>query len=163
MQLEDIEYIRCACRYAEKHSTDPSTQNGAVLVGDGILVGEANHFPKGCQETAERWQRPLKYSWIEHAERNVLFKAARLGIKTEGLTLYCPFFACSDCSRAIVQCGIKEVVGLEEQWEDEELRKRWLASCEIGDQILKEGGVKFRRLPARVGVSLLRNGKQIEF
>ena len=112
---KDVEFMLEAYRWAEKFSTDPSTQNGAVLVSfdgwrDGQIVAwGANHFPQGVLESDERWQRPLKYSYVEHAERNAIFDAAARGVATAGLTMYVPWFACADCGRAIIQAGISNI------------------------------------------------------
>lgn len=61
----------------------------------------------------ERWhQRPEKYLWVEHAERNAVYNAARLGLSTIGATAYITYGTpCSDCARALIQAGVKEVVG----------------------------------------------------
>ena len=69
------------------HSPDPSTQNGAILINQkGNIVSEAwNAFPAGVKYSPERWERPLKYKIIEHAERNAIFQAAKHGIKTNNL------------------------------------------------------------------------------
>src|SRR4051812_44655189 len=76
----DLELLGVAYEYAIHNSTDPSTQNGAVLVhnmGKGrervVVANGANHFPAGVKESPERWERPAKYAWVEHAERNAIF------------------------------------------------------------------------------------------
>lgn len=158
--MNDIDYMQIAFDVARKESTDPSTQNGAILlISTGEIVAAANHFPKGVQETPDRWERPKKYSFVEHAERNVIFKAARLGLKTDGAIMYCPWFACADCARAIVQAGIKEVIG--HKWNiDEATNKRWAETCEFGFQILTEGGVPYRYIENQLGVEpVRRDGK----
>jgi dCMP deaminase len=48
---------------------------------------------------------------MEHAERDAIYKAAFVGMQTEGATLYVPWFACADCARAIIAAGITRVVG----------------------------------------------------
>ncbi len=58
----------------------------------------------------ERLERPNKYLWIEHAERNAICNAARAGTSTAGCTLYVELMPCMDCARAVVQAGIIEVV-----------------------------------------------------
>lgn len=151
------EYLKMAYRLAAHNSPDPSTQNAALLInGSGLLMAQGvNEFPPGVQYTEERWQRPLKYSYIEHAERNCIYAAAKKGVKTKGMTLICPFFACADCARAIVCAGIREVIG-----HDHPLQKdnpRWKESVLIGDQILTEGGVKFTRIKAELGVPFRYN------
>jgi dCMP deaminase len=161
--MKDIDWLRICYEAAAKSSTDPSTQNGAVLVtADGTFIVEANRFPNKVEETPERWTRPLKYSFVEHAERNAIYRAAREGLKTAGATLYCPWFACADCARAIIEARIVEVVGhLDEK--DEETNARWAETCKIGDQMLYEAGVRFRRIPGKIGgIFVRRNGILVE-
>lgn len=128
-------------------SPDPSTQNGAILVaGDEALLATAacNEFPAGVNYTPERWERPLKYEVIEHAERNAIFEAARLGIGTEGLTLVCAWAACSDCARAIIQAGLSELVTLAPEGVT---HGHWGDSIDIAMVMLREAGVKVTYLP----------------
>lgn len=107
--MTDKEYLLQAYNAALK-SPDPSTQNGAILPYDGGCLEACNTFPEKVISTPERLKRPTKYMFVEHAERNVLYKATKCGVKTEGLTLYAPWAACADCGRAIICCGIKKVV-----------------------------------------------------
>ncbi len=108
-------FIRQAMLVSEK-SKDPSTKVGCVLVGEGNIVLSMgfNGFPRGVNEhDASRWERPGKYNWVEHAERNAVFNAARHGIKLLDARAYlnwggCP---CSDCARALIQAGVKEIIG----------------------------------------------------
>lgn len=160
----DIFWLGEAIKLAAKESTDPSTQNGALIVPtNGWLspCSDANRFPDGVKTNPERWERPTKYSFVEHAERNSIFKAAKTGISTFGATMYCPWFACADCARAIVQAGIKRVVGIKMP-ENDEAYERWKESCKIGDLILDEGGVERVYVDHHFGIKLLRDGKLIE-
>jgi dCMP deaminase len=149
-EYDDIAFLRMAYECAYDFSTDPSTQNGAVLVdasGEPLVEG-ANHFPTGVEEKEVRWERPLKYSYVEHAERNVIFAAARQGLKTQDLIMYCPWAACSDCARAIIQAGIKEVVCHHDPYADERfgmpVAAHWKESIAIALGMLKEAGVGLR-------------------
>jgi len=77
-------------------SKDPSTQNGALIIvaldepfrAGAVLASDCNRFPDGVIETSERWERPLKYEYIEHAERNSIFTAARKGVPSQRLRAY---------------------------------------------------------------------------
>lgn len=98
-------------------SKDPSTQVGVLLI-DPIsrspLGNGYNGFPRGVNDDVpERWERPAKYLWCEHAERNAIYNAAKLGIRCGGAWLYMNFAPtpCSDCARAIIQSGIVKVIG----------------------------------------------------
>lgn len=111
--MNDLVYMKMAYQYGSEHATDPSTQNGCVLVRPDIqevVSYGANHFPEGVESSDARWERPLKYAYVEHAERNAIYSAARRGIKTKGLHMYCYWAACADCARAIIQAGITRLV-----------------------------------------------------
>lgn len=130
-------------------SPDPSTQNGAILFtrhGDAIAA-DCNHFPKGVEYLPERWERPLKYKVIEHAERNSIYAAARSGWSTQGGTLVVPCAACSDCARGIIQAGIARLVR-HQQASDRSAKSpgNWLEDILVADQMLKEAGVEIINL-----------------
>lgn len=150
----DLDYLRLAAQLCEM-SHDISTTNAAVLVPADEFwqpVMAPNVFPRGV---AHRHDRPEKYAYIEHAERAVIYQAARRGVRTAGATMYCPWFACQDCARAIAMCGIKQVVG--------SLRaraatpERWLKAVETGESILRESGVGIRWINEKLGVSIRFN------
>lgn len=157
--IEPSFYLRIACHAAATQADDIHTQNGAVLVTPrGDLISAANCLPTDVKKHDERLQRPLKYSYIEHAERNVIYKAAKLGMPTKHATLYCPWFACADCARAIICAGIAEVIGLAHP----PAHGSWQESCERGDEMFREAGVRYQRLDIKLGLLVLRDGKQIE-
>jgi dCMP deaminase len=141
--LNDLDYLDMAYSIAQQ-SQDPSTQNGALVVWEGIVIGSgANNFPRGVVSTEERWVRPAKYSWVEHAERNAIFDAAKHGRSTQNATMYCPWFACTDCARAIIQAGIIEVVGHATPLHDTGSQS-WKDSIAIAYQMFDEAGVHYR-------------------
>lgn len=108
-------------RLVATRSKDRSRQVGAVIVGLGkeIIATGYNGFPRGINDTVEeRHQRPAKYRWTEHAERNAIYNAARSGVSTFGAIIYLPWYPCMDCARAIVQSGISEVIAVEPDWND---------------------------------------------
>jgi len=96
--------------YVSKWSKDTNTKCGAVIVDDENteLVMGYNGFPRGSDDATDtrRYDKPLKYFWTEHAERNAVYKAARLGISLKNTKMYCTYFPCSDCARAIIQAGV---------------------------------------------------------
>jgi dCMP deaminase len=130
----DQYFIKMAMLVSEK-SKDPNTKVGAVIVGedDVVLSLGYNGFPRGVAEDygqyfynsegkriegsskliEHRWERPEKYFWVEHAERNAIYNAARHGIKLKGSKLFLNYkpVPCADCCRAIIQAGIVEVIG----------------------------------------------------
>ena len=134
-------YLKQAYLHAAKYSNDPSTQNGAVLVHPkgGVILGAANSLPNRVEDKPERWERPQKYNYIEHAERNVIYKAAQKGIATHGLFMFVPFFSCPDCARAIIQAGISKVVGHRQFFNL--ANDRWREPCKIGIDMMQEAGI----------------------
>jgi deoxycytidylate deaminase len=119
-------------------SPGPSTQNAAITFGAfGVEIGSGvNTFTHGMEVTDDLLERPKKYTFIEHAERNALFDT----LKNRGgrpHTMVAPWAACADCARAIVQSGVKFLV---RHVRDDETG-RWGQSIEDGDTILRAGGV----------------------
>ena len=95
-------------------SKDNNTKIGAVIVREDHTVVSMgyNSFPRGIDDTRpERQERPEKYFWFEHAERNAIYNAARIGVPTDGTIMYLTCgIPCADCARAIINAGIKEIV-----------------------------------------------------
>jgi dCMP deaminase len=153
-------YLRRCYQLAASYSDDPSTQNGAILVAGwaGEVATGVNHFPEGVVKTAERLERPLKYSYMEHAERDAIYNAAKWGVVTEGLTMYCPWSACDQCARAIVLAGIIKMV--RHQSIIDKSPERWKESIAIADGILTEGGVEIENYVGDIGgVTILFDGE----
>lgn len=126
----DQTWIKMAHEFSKK-SKDPSTQVGCVIVGEGnvLLSMGFNGFARNVIETEQewddrsgkiaygksfdRWERPQKYVWVEHAERNCCYNAARHGIKLLGATAYLNWdpLPCVECTKALIQSGISSIVG----------------------------------------------------
>ena len=104
------------CEEVASWSEDRDHEVGCVIVGpDGHEVRTTgyNGLPRGVSSEAdERFDRASgeKFFWIEHAERNAIYNAARMGTSLEGCTAYVNRFPCADCGRALIQSGIKKVV-----------------------------------------------------
>ncbi len=147
--LDTRSLLRGAYKAALK-SPDPSTQNGAiVLVGGDIVVAECNRFPDGVILRPERLERPLKYQVIEHAERNAIFAAAKAGHRLDGATMVCPWFACCDCARAIIQSGISHVIG--HQTCMDKTPDHWKDSIKVAFEMLTEAGVETEMVTGPLG------------
>jgi len=107
------EYFMALARLVATKSKDESVKVGVVIVGPDHEIRSTgyNGFCRGVNEhKAERWERPIKYKWVEHAERNAIYNAARMGTPTNGCIMYTGSPPCADCSRAIIQAGIKEII-----------------------------------------------------
>lgn len=157
---DDIECLREAYRFASFASDDPDTQNGALIItrGGERLFG-ANTIPPRVLIKQSRLERPEKYLWIEHAERAAIFSAARQGLRLNNATMYCPWYACPDCARAIIGSGIKEVVGHDKPFSM--TPPRWSDLIERARVMLSEAGVKTRIVSGDVGVYVRFDGRQV--
>ena len=127
-------------------SKDQSTQIGAVIVGvdNEVLSTGYNSFPRGLADDVEsRQERPEKYFWFEHAERNAIYNAARVGTPLKGSSIYLTSgLPCMDCARGIVNSGIKKVyckrictTTNKEKWGESQKRSRELL-IECGIEVI---------------------------
>jgi dCMP deaminase len=96
-------------------SPDTSTRVGCVIADrdNTVMSLGYNGWPRGVQSFEPgdaRFQRPEKYMWMEHAERNAIYNACRNGTPLNHCTLYATLFPCADCARGIIQVGIERVV-----------------------------------------------------
>lgn len=127
-----------------KWSKDHSTKVGAVIVdgNNNVLALGYNGFPRGVNDDIdERHQRPTKYYFTEHAERNAIYSAARNGVRLEGTTIYLLWkWPCADCCRAIIQSGIKRVVS----WNDDFPGKKsdWDIQFKASKEMLTEADIE---------------------
>jgi dCMP deaminase len=115
------DYFFGICDVVKVKSKDPKTQVGCVIVGPNneILSTGFNGLPMGVADhLTERYERPEKYAWIEHSERNSIYLAARRGTPLEGSTIYLTWMPCADCARGIIQSGIKHVKILRFHYDD---------------------------------------------
>lgn len=145
----DTGYLIKAYKTAAE-SPDLSTQNGAVIrTVDGRLVRACNELPYRVAAKQERLERPLKYQFTEHAERNAIYFAARHGIRLEGSTMYVPWFACADCARAIIQSGIIRVVGHKQMMDG--TPEHWKESIARAFEMLGEAGIETKLVDAVLG------------
>lgn len=102
-------------------SKDERTKISAVIVGpdDEIRSTGHNGFPRGLNDDLpERQAQPEKDFWFEHAERNAIYNAVRIGVSLKGCTLYTQRVPCEACARAIVQAGIDKVV-IHQPWAED--------------------------------------------
>lgn len=118
---------------------------GAVLQppDGGPVIAQCNTYPDGVADTEERQSGDGRLIWMEHAERNAIFAAARAGRATAGATLASSYFPCTDCARAIIQAGIRRLVTLAPDPDD----PVWGASFGPSQTMLREAGVAVTLLP----------------
>lgn len=103
-------------------SKDPHTSVGACIVGvdNKILSVGYNGMPRGCSDDEYPWDRenedPLqtKYLYVCHAELNALLNYT--GTNLQGARIYTTLFPCNECTKALIQSGIKEVIYMEDKY-----------------------------------------------
>lgn len=96
------------CYTYAKNSHHPSTHNAALLIKNNkILLRGVNNLPKGVIFKKERITGDNKHIYPNHAERDVIYKAAKEGIKTNGLTMVMPWLPCIPCANAVISSGIE--------------------------------------------------------
>jgi len=131
--------IDLAAQTALKSPNRVKKVGAAILTCDGgEAVAACNTFPKGVADLDWRHEGDGRLVWMEHAERNAIFAAAKQGRALAGATLATTFFPCIDCARAIVQSGIVRVLSPPPALDD----PVWGASFPRSRVILEEGGVE---------------------
>lgn len=120
-----IKYFKLAKFQANLFSKDQSKKVGALFLAPGslqILSQGYNGMSRGINETLiERWERPVKYKFVEHAERNAIYNACRHGTPLKDSICIVTMFCCSDCARALIQVGIKTLITVPPDYNNE----RW--------------------------------------
>lgn len=117
------EYFMGIALFSAQRSKDNSTQVGACIVNaDKKIVSVGyNGMPTGCLDDDMPWDRTgdflnTKYPFVCHAELNAILNSNIQGVN--GGTLYVTLFPCNECAKAIIQCGIKRVVYLDNKYAD---------------------------------------------
>ena len=140
------EYFYEMANLVATKSKDTSTQIGAVIVGPDNEIRSTgyNSFPKGLNDDLEeRQERPEKYYWIEHAERNALYNAAKIGVSTKDCTMYLNCgVPCCDCARGIINSGLKRIYICEK---DITKSSHWLEHSKRSMVMFEESGVEILR------------------
>lgn len=110
-RLDWTQYYMGMVHWTAMRSPDQSTKVGAVLVGPDrtILSCGYNGPVRGLDENSDLSSLD-KYDVTEHAERNAIYNAGRMGVKLIGSTLYTTAIPCINCARGVIQAGIKSVV-----------------------------------------------------
>ena len=146
------EYFMGVAKLAGMRSKDPHSQVGSVIVSpdNKILSIGYNGFPRGCSDDEYPWAREgdaldTKYLYVTHSELNAILNYR--GGNLEGSKIYVSLFPCNECSKAIIQSGICEIIYDDDKYPDSE-------SVIASKRMLRSAGVKFRRYR--------RSGRKIE-
>lgn len=143
------DYFMTLARHVSARSKDRSRKVGCVIVGPDNEIRSTgyNSFPRGINDDApERHERPEKYLWTEHAERNAIHNAAGAGIALSGCRAFLPWYPCMDCARALVQVGIVEMVATAPDFDD----PKWGEDFKRVKTLMNEAGVRVRFVCERV-------------
>ena len=143
------EYFMGIALFSAQRSKDNSTQVGACIVnGENKIVSVGyNGMPTGCIDDEMPWERTgetsldTKYPFVCHAELNAILNSSLNGVN--GATLYVTLFPCNECAKAIIQCGIKRVVYLENKYADTESVRAsvfMLEKCGVKVEVYKKSG-----------------------
>jgi dCMP deaminase len=131
-----------------KRSKDPSTQVGACIVNDkNKIVGAGyNGLPIGCDDDEFPWEKQgeflnTKYPYICHAELNAILN--NIGMDLRGCKIYTALFPCNECSKAIIQSGITEVIYLSDKYAGTDTSK-------ASKIMLAKAGVRYRKVEPKI-------------
>jgi dCMP deaminase len=142
------EYFMGVALLSAKRSKDPSTQVGACIVSDkNKIVGAGyNGLPMGCDDDEFPWEKTgefldTKYPYICHAELNAILN--NIGMDLKGCKIYTALFPCNECSKAIIQSGITEVIYLSDKYEGTDIFK-------ASKFMLGKAGIKYRKVESKI-------------
>ncbi len=131
-----------------KRSKDPNTQVGACIVNDkNKIVGAGyNGLPIGCHDDEFPWSKEgefleTKYPYVCHAELNAILN--NIGMDLKGCKIYTALFPCNECTKAIIQSGISEVIYLSDKYES-------TAAAKASKLMLDRAGVTYRKVVAGI-------------
>ena len=119
------EYFMGMAVLSSLRSKDPSTKVGAVIVSEDnkvVSIGY-NGMPANLDETQLYWDKrggeglESKYLYVCHAEFNAILNT-QVGGSLKNARVYVTLFPCNECTKAIIQTGIKEVIYLDDKYKD---------------------------------------------
>ena len=107
--LLDRRYLRMAAIWAE-NSYCKRRKVGAIIVKDSMIISDGfNGTPSGFENVCEDESGVTK-PYVLHAEANAITKVSRSNNSSDGATLYITASPCVECSKLIIQAGIRRVV-----------------------------------------------------
>ncbi|MBQ1894576.1 MAG: dCMP deaminase family protein [Clostridiales bacterium] len=118
------EYFMGVAILSAQRSKDPNTQVGACIVNDDrkILTVGYNGLPIGCSDDDFPWSREggtyeTKYAYVCHAEMNAILNC---NTALKDSTIYVSLFPCQECTKALIQKGIREIIYADDKYHDTE-------------------------------------------
>ncbi len=141
------EYFMGIAYLSSLRSKDPSTQVGACIVSkdNRILSIGYNGAPNGFEDRFFPWEREgkylnTKYPFVCHAELNAISNFRGNKKDLEGAKLYVTLFPCNECTKLVIQNGIKEIIYLSDKYKDTD-------GVKASKIMLEECGVKTTEYP----------------
>lgn len=136
------EYFMGIALLSTERSKDPHTSVGACIVSESnkILSVGYNGMPLGCSDDEYPWERnsdnelDAKYLYVCHAELNALLNYT--GTNLKNAKIYTTLFPCNECTKALIQSGIKEVIYMSDKYSD-------TPSVIAAKRMMNSAGVKF--------------------
>jgi dCMP deaminase len=108
-ELLDKRYLEMARIWAQ-NSYCKRKQVGALIVKDRMIISDGyNGTPSGFENNCEDEENKTK-PYVLHAEANAITKVAKSNNSSENSTLYITTSPCMECSKLIIQSGIRRVV-----------------------------------------------------
>ena len=130
MEKFDKSYMEMASVWA-RNSYCKRRQVGALLVKDRMIISDGyNGTPAGFETICEDENGATK-PYVLHAEANALTKVAKSGNSSSGATLYVTSSPCMECSKLIIQSGIRRVVYKDEYRLDDGIKLLRRAGVEV--------------------------------
>jgi dCMP deaminase len=153
-------WLKNCYEYAKK-SNHPGTHNAALLIKKNkIVLFGLNILPPGVKYKKERFESPNKHFYLNHAERDAIYKAARKGVSTDGMTMVMPWLPCIDCADAIITAGIKTLIVHKQMIERTE--SKWKGELLSAAQIMKEAKIKIIAYDGRIGAKAYMHSNEWE-
>ncbi len=147
------EYFMGVALLSARRSKDPNTQVGACIVNEkNKIVGAGyNGLPIGCDDDDFPWEKQggfleTKYPFVCHAELNAILN--NIGMDLKGCKIYTALFPCNECTKAIIQSGIREVIYLSDKYAGTDIFK-------ASRIMLDKAGVTCRKVNATINSLLL--------
>lgn len=138
------EYFMAVALLSAQRSKDPSTQVGACIANEqNKIVGVGyNGFPLGCSDDDLPWSRQgdyldTKYPYVCHAELNAVLNSISRDLTN--CRIYVALFPCNECTKVIIQSGIKEIIYLSDKYRDTD-------SVKASKVMIEAAGLKHRML-----------------
>lgn len=145
------EYFIGIAALTAMRSKDPNTQVGACIVSNDnrVLSVGYNGAPNGFDDDDFPWDREgdrleTKYPYVCHSELNAILNFRGNMRELQTARIYVHYFPCVDCTKAIIQAGIKEVIYLHD-FNHESLGVEVKASI----RMFEKSGVKYRQFKAK--------------